>query len=131
MSRVGALARGRAFAEEGMVDTCSIRRSTGSTVDDNTGDESETWQSLYVGKCRVQQRTPGAQQQTPGEDVQLMLSLELQLPVTVTGLRVGDEVTITASAHDPDLAGQVLLIRDLFAKTHPTARRVGVTRRTS
>ncbi len=114
-----------------MVDTCAIRRRVGSAVDDNSGDESETWQSLYAGKCRVQQRSPGAQQQTPGEDVQLMLSLEVQLPIAVTGLRVGDEITVTASMHDPDLVGQVLLIRDLFAKTHPTARRVGVTRRTS
>jgi hypothetical protein len=40
-------------------------------------------------------------------------------------------VTITASVNDPDLVGRVFLIRDLFHKTEPTARRVGVIERTA
>jgi hypothetical protein len=51
--------------------------------------------------------------------------------MSVTGVQVGDVVEISASAHDPDLVGQVFVIRDLFAKTHATARRLGVTRRTA
>jgi hypothetical protein len=47
----------------------------------------------------------------------------------VTGLEVGDEITITAS-RDPDLVGRAFLARDLFHKTDLTARRVGVTERT-
>lgn len=115
-----------------MVDTCTIRRVAGGTDDDNTGGGTVTWTDLYAGKCRVQQRSESsATERTPGEDSQLLLRVEVQLPISVTGLRVKDEITITASAHDPDLIGRVLLIRDLFAKTHPTSRRVGVTRRTS
>lgn len=131
MSRAAVLARGRIAAEAGMVDACIIRRRTGTTVDDNTGDEAVTWDDLYDGMCRVQQQAATSQQQTPGEDAQLLVRLEVQLPISVTGLQVADEITITASVHDPDLVGQVFLVRDLFAKTHPTARRVGVTRRTS
>lgn len=133
MSRASVLARGQAAAEAGMVDACEIRRRTGTTVDDNTGEESATFADLYAGKCRVQQSavSGSAQEQSPGEDYQLLLRLEVQLPLSVTGLLVDDQVTITAAAHDPDLVGQVFVIRDLFAKTHPTSRRVGVSRRTS
>lgn len=132
MSRASVLARGRTAAEAGMRDTCSIRRAIGTAVDDNTGDETIAWEQLYAGKCRVQQRSEAnSQQETPGEDYQLLQRVELQLPMSVTGLREADEVTITASAHDADLVGVVFLVRDLFAKTHATARRVGVTRRTS
>jgi hypothetical protein len=133
MSLASALARGQAAALALMVDACEIRRRTGSTVDDNTGEEVSTYADVYAGKCRVQQASIGgaARSATPGEDAQLLLTLEVQLPIAVTGLLVDDEVTITAAAHDPDLVGQVFAIRDLFAKTHPTSRRVGVTRRTS
>jgi hypothetical protein len=131
MSLASALARGQAAALALMQDACEIRRRTGSTVDGNTGEEVSTYADVYTGKCRVQQQTGQAQEQTPGEDAQLLVRVEVQLPITVTGLLVDDEVTITAAAHDPDLVGQVFAIRDLFAKTHPTSRRVGVTRRTS
>lgn len=131
MSAAAALARGQSAALLDMVDACTIRRRTGTTVDDNTGEESETFTDLYAGQCRVQQRNVQAQEQTPGEDYQLHQRLEVQLPLSVTGLQVDDQITITAAAHDPDLVGVVFVVRDLFAKTHPTSRRVGVSRRTS
>jgi hypothetical protein len=135
MSLASLIARGQQRAEAVlMVDACTIRRGNGdSVVDDNTGIESETFTDLYAGPCRVQQHSTGgaAQEQTPGEDYQLLLRVEVQLPISVTGLEVDDEITITAAAHDPELVGQVFIVRDLFAKTHPTSRRVGVTRRTS
>jgi hypothetical protein len=49
--------------------------------------------------------------------------------VSVTGLEVGDEVTITAS-RDPDLIGRAFLVRDLFHKTDASSRRVQLTERT-
>ena len=131
MSRAVLIARARVAAEAGMVDACTVRHRTGETVDDNTGAVTATWADLYAGRCKVQQRTAQATQQEVGEDFQLLVNLEVHLPMSVTGLAVGDEVTITASAHDPDLPGQVFLVRDLFAKTYASARRVGVTRRTS
>jgi uncharacterized protein DUF6093 len=131
MSAASARAAGQAAAERLMVDQCTIRRRGTSTVDDNTGEETPTWSDVYGGVCRVQQRTAGAQSYTPGEDQQLLLRVEIQLPLSVTGLRVDDQITITAATHDPDLVGAVLIVRDLFAKSHPTSRRVGVIRRTS
>jgi Family of unknown function (DUF6093) len=135
VSAATALARGRAAVEALMVDACEIRRrGAGGSVDDDTGVITPDRSTLYTGKCRVQQQSMGgaARAQTPGEDYQLLLGLEVQLPVVGSeGLQVGDEIEITAAAHDTDLVGQVFLIRDLFAKTHATSRRVGVTRRTS
>jgi hypothetical protein len=129
VSRGSVLARGRAAALAGMVDTCSIRRRTAAAVDDFSGVTTPTWTSVYTGQCRLQQGIAQAAEEEPGEDYQLQLRLVLQVPITVTGLEVGDEVTITAS-RDADLVGKVLLIRDLMHKTDATARRVGVVERT-
>lgn len=132
MSRAAVLARGRAAAEAGMVDACQIRRVTGRATDPFSGVETPTYLNpdVYAGKCRVQQALAQAQQQDVGQDYLLLLRLEVQLPMTVVGLRVGDEITITASVSDPDLPGRVFLVRDLFHKTDATARRVQCTERT-
>jgi hypothetical protein len=134
MSRAALLARARAAAEAGMADTCTIRRrnAAADATDPNTGHITKGYVTpdLYVGKCRVQQQQAQAQQQEAGEDYTLLLRLEVQLPMTVVGLQVGDEITITAAAHDPDLPGRTFLVRDLAHKTDATARRVQVTERT-
>lgn len=113
-----------------MVDACEIRRRTGETVDDTTGEVTATYTDVYDGRCRVQQAGAQAGSEEPGEAYVLMLRLEVQLPMSVTGLEVGDEIEVTASVHDPDLVGRVFLVRDLAHKTHATARRVQVTERT-
>lgn len=124
------LARGRRAAEALMVDTCTIRRGTGETTGPG-GVITPTYDELYSGKCRVQQPNAQATEQNPGEQYALMLRLEVQLPMSVTGLRAEDQITIDSSLHDPDLADRVFIIRDLAHKTHATARRVGVQERTS
>ncbi len=132
MSRATVLARGRRAAEAGMTDTCTIRRVTGQTTDEVTGAVTPTYLSPdpYTGRCRVQQAQAQAEQHTAGQDYQLLLHLEVQLPISVTGLQVGDEVTVTAAVHDPDLVGRVFLIRDLMHKSAATARRVSVLEKT-
>ena len=129
MSRAHLIARGQRAAERGMVDACTIRRGGTPTTDEDTGVVTPAWTQLYAGKCRVQQGLAQAAQQEAGEDYLLQLRLEVQLPVAVTGLEPGDEVTVTAS-QDPDLVNRVFLVRDLFHKTDLTSRRVGVTERT-
>lgn len=133
MSRASAIERGRTAAELGMVDACTIRRrSTGGTTDPDTGSPTVAYLSPnpYAGKCRVQQAQASANQQDVGEDNLLLLRLEVQLPMTVVGLEVGDEITITSSARDPDLVGRLFRIHDLAHKTDATARRVQVIERT-
>lgn len=134
MSRTSLLARGRVAAEAGMVDTCTVRRRTGGqTTDDNTGQVVHAYVSPdpYGGKCRVQQaRLSTSSESNVAEDRAVELSLEVQLPMTVTGLQVGDEIHIATSATDPDLPGRVFLIRGLAHKTDATARRVQCSERT-
>lgn len=132
MSRDGVLARGRAAAEAGMVDACTIRRITGATSDGHGGEAlSYLSPNPYAGKCRIQQSQAQAQREDIGEDHLLLLRLEVQLPVADSvGLQVGDEVTITKSL-DPDLVGRVFLVHDLAHATEKTARRVQVIERTA
>ena len=131
MSAASVLARGRAAAEALMVDTCTIRRITGSTTDPDTGVITPTYSTIYTGQCRVQQQAASASGQETGEAYALILPFVLQVPISVTGVRTEDQVTITASVHDPDLVNRMLLVKDLAHKTHATARRLGCTERTS
>lgn len=124
MSRETLLARGRAAALRGMVDTCTITRVANGAVDENTGRIARTEQAIYAGPCRVQNQRAQSRTEDVGEDRALLLPMEIQLPTSVTGLVVGDRITITASAHDADLVGRTFAVRDLAHKSEATARRV-------
>lgn len=129
MSRESLLARGQTAALIGMRDACTIRRVVSETTDPDTGVITPTWSTVYAGACRVQQHQATADRQDVGEDNLLLLRLEVQLPMTVTGLEVGDQVTMTSSI-DPDLPGRVFRIHDLAHKTDATSRRVQCIERT-
>jgi hypothetical protein len=89
MSRATVLARGRTAAELGMVDACTIQRPSGSgTTNPVTGVPSQTYTTLYTGKCRVQQQVAIARQHDVGEDKVWLVRFDLQLPMaTSAGLR--------------------------------------------
>jgi hypothetical protein len=123
------LGRARTAAKARMADMCAIRRRTGEAVGAD-GKVTATYVDIYAGLCRVQQVTTEPTPADPGEDRQLLLRLVVQLPITVTGLRPADEVTITAAAHDEDLVGRVFLVNGLHHKTHASSRRVSVIERT-
>jgi hypothetical protein len=130
MTVEGAIGRARVLAEQLMVDACVIKRAAGETTGAG-GVITPATTTLYTGKCRVQGR-PGNRQGTDvGEAYLVIEHHEVQLPMTVAGLREGDQITITASALDPDLVGKVYVIRDVLAKTHLTSRRVEVLEVTS
>lgn len=132
MSRTTVLARGRAAAEAGMADACTIKRlNSGGTTDPNTGYPTTTYTTLYTGKCRVQQQVAIARPHDVGEDKVWLVRFDLQLPVVGSeGLRVGDLVTITSSVNDADLVGRVFEVNELAHKSEATARRVGIVERT-
>jgi hypothetical protein len=127
------LARGRIAAEALMQDACTIIRDAGTTYDPVTGYPTPATTEVYTGKCRVQLGALGASASSRdvGEAALLLLRLDVQLPMSVAGVRVGDVVEVTASAHDPDLPGRRFRVRDLFHKTHATARRLGCEEITS
>lgn len=111
-----------------MVDSCTIRRRTGTTTDLSTGEVTPTYSTLYTTqKCRVQSSGNWGEARDVGEAALVLLMLQVQLPIAVVGLEKGDEITIDASVHDPDLVGRVVRIRDLHHKSHATSRRVMCT----
>lgn len=123
MSRTALLEEARAAAEEGMADTCTIRRVTGETTDAD-GVITPTYAVLYAGICRVQQQQPYAERHDAGQAYLLLLRLEIQLPMSVTGLAPDDIITMDTSAMDADLPGRQFVIRDLAHKTDASSRRV-------
>jgi hypothetical protein len=132
MSRASALARGQTAALAGMRDACTIRRRSGGTTDPITGyPATQPYTTLYTGQCRVQQHGRDRRPHEVGEDRVLIIRFDLQLPVDATeGLKVDDEVTITAAVNDADLVGRVFYVLELAHKSEATARRVGMIERT-
>lgn len=109
-----------------MVDTCVIRRRTGETTDPNTGQTTPTYSTVHTGKCRVKMTTTlsvnPSQDRETGQQSITVTQMLLQVPFSVTGIQVEDEVEITASL-DPDLVGRKLRVDGPFGQTHATMRR--------
>jgi hypothetical protein len=131
MSATTAVLAGRRAAEALMVDACTIQRVTGTSTNDTTGVVTPTYSMIYAGKCRVQQIVPVSKPADIGQAQVWLQRLELQVPISVTGIASDDLVTITASLLDADLVGRTFRIRELGHKTHLTARRVQLEEQTS
>lgn len=132
MSRASVLARARAFAAGGFTDTCTITRVASSVTNKTSGVITPTLTTVYSGPCRVQQAQAQATREDAGEASRLMVPRELQLPVaTSTGIQADDTVTITAAPYDADLVGRVFTVREEMAKSHASARRLGIEEVTS
>ena len=125
MSALAATLSGRREAERLMVDTCTIRRQTGETRDASGAVTPVYGTTVYTGKCRLQLRGLASQSPDVGEQRIDILRGELQLPISVTGVAVDDQVTFDSSL-DPALGGRVFRVADLMHKTHATARRLPV-----
>lgn len=131
MTATSVTLRGRLAAEANMVDACTIKRVTGSSTNDNTGVVTPTYSTIYSGKCRIQQTVPVSKPHDVGEAAVWLQRLELQVPMSVTGIASDDLVTITASLLDADLVGRTFHVRELGHKSHMTARRVQIEEVTS
>lgn len=121
MSRASVLALGRAAAQAGMTDACTITRVTATRP-------TTVEVTVYSGACRVQEIFGFARETNPSPDQQRLARYRvLQLPVaTSEDVRVGDLVTITTAVNDPDLVGVAMIVRDQSAKSEATARRIGI-----
>lgn len=131
MTAEAALNAGRAAIEALMVDTCLIDRKTGSVLDEDTGKYVDTYETVYSGKCRVQDSGLSGRRAEAGEQSFELQTRTLQVPITVTGVRVDDRAQVTVSVLDPDLVGRTFRIADLFHKSHATARRLPIEEVTS
>lgn len=131
MSRQSVLARAKAAALAGMVDSCTVKHPTGQFTSPETGAVTPTWSTTYSGVCKVQQRQNAiARPAKVGEAEVFIARLELHLPTTVTGVASDDLVTITASQL-ADLVGRTFRIRELGHKTWTSALRFQMVEVTS
>ena len=122
----GTLAELRTEAESLMLDTCKVERP-GKAVPDGRGGTTRPMTLLYEGKCKAQ-HPPQAFETTPeagGHEFSVQ-SAQIHLPVGAVGARVNDVITVTASAHDPHLAGRTFRVSSPPAKSFASADRLGV-----
>jgi hypothetical protein len=121
-----ALAAGRVAHEELMIDACVIARPGTPLLNRATSELTPgSPTTLYEGKCRLK---PGRAPRSAdaGEELVSVGRYELALPfsaVPAEELRVGDEVTMTASA-DARLVGQKLHVMAVDFGSTATAWRL-------
>lgn len=124
----------RMEAEARMVDACTITRPTDvETFDDEAGDYDAVGNStVYTGKCEVQlsDGLTARASEAGGSDVTVS-RLTVKIPVSATGVKVNDLVTITRSTFDTDLATLRFAVIAGHSKTYATARRLEVERVTT
>lgn len=125
MSLDATLADARALAESLMVDSCTVSLGSGEPVFNPATGQYETPSSdVYSGKCRIQSGGTQAANPEAGGAVFTVERVELQLPFG-TDLRVGDIITVTASAN-PGLVNNRYRVTGLGEKTHATSSRYTV-----
>ena len=122
----------QAHAESMMVDACRIERravdENGEPVrvmDPETLAYVDSWETVYEGKARVQRPSSTSDHAADaGEYVFGVESVLAQLPLSATGIKRGDRLTVTTLGplSDPDLLGADVTVRANLTKTHPTKR---------
>lgn len=132
MSIPGARAAGQRLAEQLMVDTCRITRTTGTTAHDPvTGRVVPATSTIYEGRCQV--RVPTSTPETPesaGRTATVQDAI-VKVPLAVTGVEVGDTITVLTATHDPELPGRTYRVSGTHAKTYATARKLAVEETTA
>lgn len=101
------------------VDTCTIGRVTGRTLNTSTGVYTPTVVSQYSGPCLVRPQAPASAQ--AGQELIEQRNYRVFLPYTVTAVKVDDVVTVT-SIFDGVLNGKQLIVRNILADTYNTRR---------
>jgi hypothetical protein len=126
VTATSATLAGRAKAESLMLDTIRITRATGTTTwDEQTGRETAgTPTTVYQGKCRVQRRNVAEQTPEAGERTVTTQAVEVHIPVSATGVQVGDVGTVLTASMDSELVGRRFRVTGLAHKTFATARRL-------
>lgn len=112
-----------------MRDACTVAHASSDPVTDpDTGVVTyPVGAPFYAGACRVQLPNVAEREVDAGEREWTEQAALVMLPMSVTGVRVGDVVTVTASVLDADLVGRRYTVVGLMHKTHATARRLRVT----
>jgi hypothetical protein len=124
---VELLRRGRAKAEEQMVDTCTITRGDGTTVTDpDSGEVTEVSTEVYAGKCKVQSSNSSTSSPDAGGHTFTVVARQVHIPANAADVRDGDVVTITASVLNSFTVGKQYRVDGFTPDTYDTAARMPV-----
>jgi hypothetical protein len=108
-----------------MTSTCVVTRVTGRTLNEDTGEYTDTTVPIYSGRCKVRFESPRVFRR----DMESQFLAEQQpilfVPIDGTaGLTVDDVATITGNPTDPALVGMRIRLNGQHAQTSATARRI-------
>ena len=120
-----ALPRLRAQAESLMRDTIRADRQTGTTPD-GLGGDVPVLTTLYTGRGKVQSQAVQQLNPEAGGHVYTVQRYEVHLPVGSFSPAVGDLLSVTTAADNPELTGRVFRVTALMHKSQPTAYRLAV-----
>lgn len=126
MSAESAVLAGRREAEALMVDECQVHRPGDPVTDYFTGQVTTPRTLIYEGRCKVQQTISQAGNASVGGHQFTVQDSRVDFPVSAGPLQVDDVVTLTVSVLDPQLAGRVFRVGELFHKSFATAQRTRV-----
>lgn len=122
----GVLGMGRTMAEARMTDQCRITRPGPKVWDEDAGVHVSVPVTVYEGSCRIKHPSTSAADVEAGSQLVTVSQLQLHLPVTATGVRVGDTAEIVASPTRPAQAQRRFRIADPFDGSQTTALRFRV-----
>lgn len=113
-----------------MIDSCTIRRPTGTEPDPMTGLDVSTYaaEPVYAGKCEVKASTAieprGTDSATSQVTVQVTL---LKIPTSAAALLPGDYVEFADDTATERLRGTSARVSGTHVGTYTTAQRVPIT----
>lgn len=121
-----ALPELRAHAESMMRDTVRVERETGTTKPDPvTLEEVPVFALIHEGKGRVQRSGQLSPRELVAGEIEFGVNaLLVQLPLSASGIKKGDWVTVVAvdAVSDPDLIGLTATVQANLTKSQPTKR---------
>lgn len=119
----------RAQAESLMTEQCVIERPGPTAYNPDTHTDEPTWGHVYAGRCRVRPISgmSGAElSEIFGQEI-TTLAHAGTLPITVTGARAGDRLTITSADTDPGQVGRRYTLLAVSSGALAVARRFAAT----
>lgn len=116
----------RSEAESLMLDTCTITRPGEPVTDPDTGDVTNSAETVYSGKCKVQSKDSATSSPEAGEATFTVVSRQVHIPANAADIRDGDVVTITASRLNAFTVGKQYRVSGFTPDTFDTAARLPV-----
>jgi hypothetical protein len=109
-----------------MLDECTITRPGEPVTDPDTGDVTNSAETVYAGKCKVQSKDSATSSPEAGEHTFTVVSRQVHIPANAADVRDGDVVTITTSRLNAFTVGKQYRVSGFTPDTFETAARLPV-----